>query len=119
VLGNGLRLIFHEDHKAPIVSVNVWYHVGSKNEKAGRTDFAHLFEHQMFNGSANCNDDYFSTNPDKVRGITLADVAAASSVIQPNRMVWVISGDRAKIEPGLKELGLGEIREIDADGNVK
>ena len=41
VLGNGLTLIVHEDHKAPIVAVNVWYHVGSKNEKAGKTGFAH------------------------------------------------------------------------------
>lgn len=59
VLDNGLTLIVHEDHKAPIVAFNVWYHVGSKNEKPGRTGFAHLFEHLMFNGSENYNDDYF------------------------------------------------------------
>src|SRR4051812_32711226 len=59
VLKNGLTLIVHEDHKAPIVAVNVWYHVGSKNEKPGRTGFAHLFEHLMFNGSEDFNDDYF------------------------------------------------------------
>lgn len=58
-LDNGLTLIVHEDHKAPIVAVNIWYHVGSKNEKTGRTGFAHLFEHLMFNGSENFNDDYF------------------------------------------------------------
>lgn len=58
-LDNGLRLIVHEDHKAPIVAVNVWYHVGSKNEKPGKSGFAHLFEHLMFNGSENFNDDYF------------------------------------------------------------
>lgn len=58
-LDNGLTLIVHEDHKAPIVAFNVWYHVGSKNEKPGRTGFAHLFEHLMFNGSENYNDDYF------------------------------------------------------------
>jgi len=51
VLGNGLTLIVHEDHKAPIVAVNLWYHVGSKNEKPGKTGFAHLFEHLMFGGS--------------------------------------------------------------------
>jgi len=51
VLGNGLTLIVHEDHKAPIVAVNVWYHVGSKNEHPGKTGFAHLFEHLMFGGS--------------------------------------------------------------------
>ena len=59
VLDNGLTLLVHEDRKAPIVSVNVWYHVGSKNEKPGKTGFAHLFEHLMFNGSENFNDDYF------------------------------------------------------------
>jgi zinc protease len=51
VLPNGLTLIVHEDHKAPIVAVNIWYHVGSKNERAGKTGFAHLFEHLMFGGS--------------------------------------------------------------------
>src|SRR5919197_204197 len=59
VLNNGLTLLVHEDHKAPIVAVNIWYHVGSKNEKPGRTGFAHLFEHLMFNGSEHFNDDYF------------------------------------------------------------
>jgi zinc protease len=51
VLKNGLTLLVHEDHKAPIVAVNIWYHVGSKNEKVGKTGFAHLFEHLMFGGS--------------------------------------------------------------------
>ena len=59
VLDNGLTLIVHEDRKAPIVAVNVWYHVGSKNEPKGRSGFAHLFEHLMFNGSENHDDDYF------------------------------------------------------------
>lgn len=58
-LNNGLTLIVHEDHKAPIVAVNVWYDVGSADEKTGKTGFAHLFEHLMFNGSENFNDDYF------------------------------------------------------------
>jgi zinc protease len=53
VLDNGLTLIVHEDHSVPIVSVNTWYHVGSRNEKRGRTGFAHLFEHFFFNGSEN------------------------------------------------------------------
>ncbi len=59
VLDNGLTVLVHEDHKAPVVAVNVWYHVGSKNEKPGKTGFAHVFEHLMFNGSENFNDDYF------------------------------------------------------------
>ena len=52
VLANGLPVIVHEDHTCPMVAVNVWYHVGSKNERPGRTGFAHLFEHLMFEGSA-------------------------------------------------------------------
>jgi len=58
-LDNGLTLVVHEDHKAPIVTVNIWYHVGSKNEKPGKSGFAHLFEHLMFNGSEHFNTDYF------------------------------------------------------------
>jgi zinc protease len=53
VLDNGLTVLVHEDHKAPIVAVNTWYHVGSKNEKPGKTGFAHLYEHLMFAGSKN------------------------------------------------------------------
>ncbi len=59
VLDNGLTVVLHEDHKAPIVSVNVWYHVGSKDEKPGRTGFAHLFEHLMFQGTENYPDEFF------------------------------------------------------------
>ena len=58
-LDNGLRVIVHEDRKAPIVAITIWYHVGSKNEVPGKTGFAHLFEHLMFNGSENHNDEYF------------------------------------------------------------
>ncbi len=50
-LPNGLRVILHEDHSLPLVAVNLWYHVGSKNERPGRTGFAHLFEHMLFQGS--------------------------------------------------------------------
>ena len=76
-LKNGLRVIMHRDTSTPIVAVNLWYHVGSKNEVVGKTGFAHLFEHMMFQGSKNYNDDYFkplqeaganingSTNPDR------------------------------------------------------
>ena len=59
VLDNGLTLLVHEDHKAPIVAVNIWYHVGSKNERPGITGFAHLFEHLMFNGSENYQGEWF------------------------------------------------------------
>ena len=59
-LPNGLRVIVHEDRKIPVVAVNVWYHVGSKDERPGKTGFAHLFEHLMFNGTENYNNEYFS-----------------------------------------------------------
>jgi zinc protease len=58
-LSNGLDVIVHEDRHVPIVAVNVWYHVGSKNEQPGRTGFAHLFEHLMFEGSAHHNTGFF------------------------------------------------------------
>jgi predicted Zn-dependent peptidase len=58
-LANGLRVLVHEDRKAPVVAVSVWYNVGSKDEPKGRTGFAHLFEHLMFNGSENAPGDFF------------------------------------------------------------
>jgi zinc protease len=58
-LPNGLNVILHEDHTTPFVGVNLWYKVGSKDEKPGRTGFAHLFEHLMFQGSKNHDSEYF------------------------------------------------------------
>ena len=58
-LSNGLDVILHEDHSIPLVAVNVWYHVGSKDEEVGRTGFAHLFEHIMFEGSKHHNSSHF------------------------------------------------------------
>ncbi|HEY8568998.1 pitrilysin family protein [Microbulbifer sp.] len=59
VLDNGLTVIVHEDPKAPVVAINIWYKVGSKDETRGKTGFAHLFEHLMFNGSENFPGEYF------------------------------------------------------------
>ena len=59
VLDNGLTVIVHTDRKAPVVAVSIWYHVGSKNEPAGQTGFAHLFEHLMFNGTENFDGEWF------------------------------------------------------------
>ncbi len=58
-LDNGLRVIVHEDRKAPIVAVNIWYGVGSRDEPEGKTGFAHLFEHLMYNGTENYDDEFF------------------------------------------------------------
>ena len=52
ILPNGLTVITHEDHRLPLVAIDLWYHVGPLNERPGRTGFAHLFEHMMFQGSA-------------------------------------------------------------------
>jgi zinc protease len=74
VLENGLRLIVQEDHKVAIVAVNIGYHVGSKNEKPGKSGFAHLFEQLLFNGSEHYHMDYFkaleSTGATDLNGIT-------------------------------------------------
>jgi len=59
-LKNGLTVLVHEDRKTPVVAINTWYHVGSKNEKPGKTGFAHLFEHLMFSGSDNFNKTYIN-----------------------------------------------------------
>ena len=67
-LANGLRVIVHTDRKAPVVAVNLWYHVGSKNETPGRTGFAHLFEHLMFQGSENNSGEFFA--PFELVGVT-------------------------------------------------
>src|SRR5271166_5785362 len=60
VLGNGLQVLLVENHDAPLVNVQVWYHVGSKNETPGRTGFAHFFEHLMFQGTKNIPPEDFS-----------------------------------------------------------
>jgi zinc protease len=114
VLANGLTLIVHEDHKAPIVAVNVWYHVGSKNEKQGKTGFAHLFEHLMFNGSEHFNDDYFkvlekigatdlngTTNTDRTNYFQNVPVTALDTVLwmESDRMGHLLGAiDQAKLD---------------------
>src|SRR5215203_6146891 len=86
-LKNGLRVIMHVDKSTPIVAVNLWYHVGSKNEVVGRTGFAHLFEHMMFQGSKNYNDDYFKPLQEagaNINGSTNADRTNYFEVVPSN-----------------------------------
>jgi len=113
-LANGLTVIVHEDHKAPIVAVNIWYHVGSKNEPKGRTGFAHLFEHLMFNGSENFNDDWFkaleklgatdmngTTNEDRTNYFQNVPTAALDQVLwlESDRMGHLVGAiDKAKLD---------------------
>jgi zinc protease len=79
-LSNGLTVIVHEDHKAPIVALNVWYHVGSKNEKAGKTGFAHLFEHLMFGGSEHLRGQYIEA----MEGIGATDLNGTTNEDRTN-----------------------------------
>ncbi|WP_298743195.1 pitrilysin family protein [uncultured Brevundimonas sp.] len=113
-LDNGLTVIVHEDHKAPIVAVNVWYHVGSKNEPRGRSGFAHLFEHLMFNGSENYDTDFFkgtellgatdqngTTNTDRTNYFQNVPTSALDSVLwlESDRMGHLLGAiDQARLD---------------------
>ncbi|MGI8812027.1 MAG: M16 family metallopeptidase [Pyrinomonadaceae bacterium] len=86
-LKNGLKVILHPDNSTPIVAVNVWYHVGSKNETPGRTGFAHLFEHMMFQGSKNYGDGYLGAMEEagaNVNGTTNEDRTYYYEVVPSN-----------------------------------
>ena len=86
-LKNGLRVIMHHDDSTPIVAVNIWYHVGSKNEVVGRTGFAHLFEHLMFQGSKNYDENYFTPLQEAgatINGSTTSDRTNYYEVVPSN-----------------------------------
>jgi zinc protease len=86
-LKNGLKVVLHPDDTTPIVAVNVWYHVGSKNETPGKTGFAHLFEHMMFQGSRNYGEDYLSAMGElgaNVNGTTNEDRTYYFEVVPSN-----------------------------------
>jgi len=80
VLKNGLTVLVHEDHKSPVVAVNTWYHVGSKNEPAGKTGFAHLFEHLMFSGSQNFDKTFLSA----LEGVGATDLNGTTNTDRTN-----------------------------------
>jgi zinc protease len=106
-LTNGLDVIVHEDHRVPIVAVNVWYHVGSKNERPGMTGFAHLFEHLMFEGSQHHDKGYFpplqqagaqlngSTNTDRTNYWEVVPTSAL------DRALWMESDRMGYLLPAL------------------
>jgi len=75
-LANGLRLFVHEEHTSPLAAVNVWYHVGSRNERVGRTGLAHLFEHLMFEGSANVPPGLFDRLLEEAGGVNNGSTTA-------------------------------------------
>jgi zinc protease len=106
-LDNGLDVIVHEDRGCPIVAVNVWYHVGSKNEKPGRTGFAHLFEHLMFEGSQHYDQGYFRPLQEAggvLNGSTNADRTNYWEVVPSNAVelaLWMESDRMGYLLPAL------------------
>jgi len=97
-LDNGLRVVLSEDHSVPVVAVNVWYHVGSANEEKGRSGFAHLFEHMMFEGSANIEKGdhfkYVSEAGGTMNGSTTPDRTNYYEILPSNRLnlgLWLES----------------------------
>jgi len=117
-LANGLRVIFHEDHSTPIVAVNVWYHVGSKNETLGKTGYAHLFEHMMFQGSKNYDDDYFKALQEvggSLNGSTNTDRTNYWEVVPSNfleRAIFLEADRMATLPDALTEAKLANQRDV-------
>ena len=118
-LDNGLTLIVHEDRKAPIVAVNVWYHVGSKDEKVGRTGFAHLFEHLMFNGSENYDDEWFKAldraGATGINGTTNQDRTNYYQVVPKNALemtLWLESDRMGHLLGAVTQEKLDEQRSV-------
>ncbi|UCC79156.1 MAG: insulinase family protein, partial [Candidatus Zixiibacteriota bacterium] len=117
-LSNGLDVILHEDHSIPMVSVNIWYHVGSKNEKPGRTGFAHLFEHMMFEGSEHHNTD-FSESIGKYGGVenggTNEDVTMYWENIPSNyleKILWLEADRMGFLIPAMTQERLDNQRDV-------
>ena len=117
-LENGLDVILHEDHDCPIVAINIWYHVGSKNERPGHTGFAHLFEHLMFEGSAHHDHGYFpplqgagaslngSTNADRTNYWEVVPTAALELGL------WMESDRMGYLLPALTEAKFANQRAV-------
>jgi zinc protease len=117
-LSNGLDVLVHEDHALPIVAVNVWYHVGSKNEVPGRTGFAHLFEHLMFEGSEHYDRGYFHPLQEagaSLNGSTNADRTNYWEVVPTNaldRALWMESDRMGYLLPALTDAKFANQREV-------
>ena len=118
VLGNGMSVLVHEDHTCPIVAVNVWYHVGSKDEVPGRTGLAHLFEHLMFEGSEHHDSGYFqplqaagallngSTNVDRTNYWEVVPTGAVDLAL------WLESDRMGFLLPALTETRFANQRDV-------
>jgi zinc protease len=117
-LDNGLDVIVHEDHRCPIAAVNLWYHVGSKNERAGRTGLAHLFEHLMFEGSAHHDSGYFAPLQQagaSLNGSTNCDRTNYWEVVPTNALelaLWLESDRLGYLLPALTSAKFENQREV-------
>jgi zinc protease len=117
-LANGLDVLVHEDHDCPIVAVNIWYHVGSKNERPGRTGFAHLFEHLMFEGSEHHDRGYFHPLQEAgglLNGSTNADRTNYWEVVPTNALelaLWMESDRMGSLLPALTDQKFQNQRDV-------
>ena len=117
-LDNGLDVLLHEDHSCPIVAVNLWYHVGSKNEQPGRTGFAHLFEHLMFEGSQHYDRGYFQPLQGagaSVNGSTNADRTNYWEVVPSGALelaLWMESDRMGFLLPAVTEGKFANQRDV-------
>ena len=117
-LDNGMDVILHEDHSIPMVAVNIWYHVGSKNEKRGRTGFAHLFEHMMFQGSEHSPGEYFlplEKIGGRVNGSTNEDRTNYWEDVPSNYLelaLWLESDRLGFLLPGMTQEKLDNQRDV-------
>ncbi len=117
-LPNGLDVILHEDHSTPIVGVNVWYHVGSKDERPGRTGFAHLFEHMMFQGSKHYDKVYFGPIQSvggRLNGSTAMDRTDYWETVPSNYLelaLWMESDRMGFLLPAMTQAKLDNQRDV-------
>src|SRR4051812_6240118 len=117
-LDNGLDVLVHEDHGCPIIAVNLWYHVGSKNEVPGRTGFAHLFEHLMFEGSQHHDKGYFPPLQGaggSLNGSTNADRTNYWEVVPSNALelaLWMESDRMGYLLPALTQAKFSNQRDV-------
>ncbi|MDX1643013.1 MAG: pitrilysin family protein [Thermoanaerobaculia bacterium] len=118
-LDNGLRVVAHHDPKTPIVTVSIWYHVGSKNERRGRTGFAHLFEHLMFEGSGHHDGEYFRplelAGASTINGTTNRDRTNYFETVPTGALdlaLWLESDRMGHLLPALDQEKLDEQRDV-------
>jgi len=117
-LANGLDVILHEDHSSPIVGVNLWYHVGSKDERPGRTGFAHLFEHMMFQGSKHFDKVYFGPIQSvggRLNGSTAMDRTNYWETVPSNYLelaLWMESDRMGFLLPAMTQMKLDNQRSV-------